>query len=583
MSTHRYQKTFASRLETSTTSGGGDSCSSSNSDGENDENCAFVDQHAASSPRFLEDDQLDVISQGANGYSTDQSVLSTQSSPIVRLGQGVRVWRHQSGADSGTPGPWSARRLKTGVSDGEAIIRRRHSNSRSRSRSPSLRKNGFSAFTDRVKGYAEFHRLLATRGKLPFIRPNDFTVGDALLGTNKASALETSRSISKLYDESDNSQAGHSSDDSDRSTTLNTIKSSKWSTDQLEDLRHAFRTYLPAYMVYGPWTAASIVCLTLFTFTVAFSGFWILRHPEWLGGFMGEGVLLRPEELSKQDLLKFYSDTGASDMMKQHGLASWQIHNPISVLLIRLLFTAASWFVLIWALKDTLWAITMYTMWSWTFMTIRWTLGLFLSLLVLFGDCTRSTSKVYYGLESVYEVLRFVSIMQNGTTWVVATFVLIPFFYIVLRMSDKPQLASEWLKVNFSAYNLVLHFLNFLPFATFEHVFINPRRFNAVDMWLGMLFGFVYHVFYLFVLDRNGLHFYPFLNPRTNVAYTVGVVGIILLGYVWLVLGNAIAGAALGVEDAQKGNPNVHKLVEGIKDFSTKTVATVGSKILKVS
>lgn len=124
------------------------------------------------------------------------------------------------------------------------------------------------------------------------------------------------------------------------------IGAHKWSADQLEDLREAFRTYLPDYMVEGPWDPLSIAMFVIFTVSVGFFGFWIFAHPEWAGNFMGENKLLRPVEF---DLNVF-----------RHQDSPALIHNVWAILAIRLVFCAASWTVLWFALKDTMWAITMY-------------------------------------------------------------------------------------------------------------------------------------------------------------------------------------------------------------------------------
>ena len=102
-----------------------------------------------------------------------------------------------------------------------------------------------------------------------------------------------------------------------------------------------------------------------------------------------------------------------------------------------------------------------------------------------------SVSGGYHTTLLLYEALRLPVIHQNGVTVIVAMMILVPLAYVVLLLAGRYDEASGWLKANISHYSLVMHFLNFVPFATFEHCFIAPRRLNMFDFWVTMAMGLV--------------------------------------------------------------------------------------------
>jgi len=72
-----------------------------------------------------------------------------------------------------------------------------------------------------------------------------------------------------------------------------------------------------------------------------------------------------------------------------------------------------------------------------------------------------------------------------------------------------------------------LHCLN-LPIAAL--VFLaEGQSFEFCDLWFGLLFAYIYILFYLFVLDANGYIFYVIFSPRT--AYSVVLYPLVLVLY----------------------------------------------------
>eukprot|EP00392_Amoebophrya_sp_AT5.2_P017831 g18252.t1 len=70
---------------------------------------------------------------------------------------------------------------------------------------------------------------------------------------------------------------------------------------------------------------------------------------------------------------------------------------------------------------------------------------------------------------------------------------------------------------NVSFFQLNVHGLNLL-FAYWDHVWLDPRPLLYVDLYFGILTGILYLTWYILILDYQGIHLYPILNPRSNWA-----------------------------------------------------------------
>jgi len=114
------------------------------------------------------------------------------------------------------------------------------------------------------------------------------------------------------------------------------------------------------------------------------------------------------------------------------------------------------------------------------------------------------------GLHNVAEVLRFPSLIMAWVTTTVWWFVLAPLMFAFMPGGASARL--RFLKFNFSFFLLNVHLFN-LPLAMIDHR-LTWRPASFCDLWVALAFALIYVIFYLLVLDRNGMHFYIFLSPR---------------------------------------------------------------------
>jgi hypothetical protein len=88
-------------------------------------------------------------------------------------------------------------------------------------------------------------------------------------------------------------------------------------------------------------------------------------------------------------------------------------------------------------------------------------------------------------------------------------------------------MTEEKAKRGFMAFNcsfalVNVHLLN-LPFAAVEFL-AEGRPLTFFDLWMSLVFALGYVLFYLNILDAQGIHFYIVFTPRTSwciVAYSI--------------------------------------------------------------
>jgi hypothetical protein len=113
------------------------------------------------------------------------------------------------------------------------------------------------------------------------------------------------------------------------------------------------------------------------------------------------------------------------------------------------------------------------------------------------------------------EHLRFVSMAQATITFTIWNFLLVPVFLSAIK---KPAARKGFIKLCTSFILIQLHCFN-LIFAALNGVWGTPaREFTKVDFCVALLFMLEYVLFYLFYLDRIGVHHYFIFSPRTPIA-----------------------------------------------------------------
>lgn len=132
-----------------------------------------------------------------------------------------------------------------------------------------------------------------------------------------------------------------------------------------------------------------------------------------------------------------------------------------------------------------------YTMLAYAFLTIRFASNAF-------------------GFLWIAEALRFPVVVMAWITTSVWWIVLVPL--LCFLMPGGSQARWNFICFNFSFFLLNVHLGN-LALAMFDHQ-TSWRPFTFFDLWISLMTAFLYVLFYLNVLDRNGIHFYIILSPR---------------------------------------------------------------------
>jgi hypothetical protein len=151
-----------------------------------------------------------------------------------------------------------------------------------------------------------------------------------------------------------------------------------------------------------------------------------------------------------------------------------------------------------------------YTMTSWNLLTLR----LLSSWLGSLG---------FLWAYEFSNILLFPSLVMNTITVLIWWLVLVP---LISYLSKSPKAKKEFWSFNTSFMLVNIHFLNLIlagvDFLTYG------RELNIFDLWMGLVVALVYIIFYLFVLDPAGWHFYIILTPRTPWCVVVysGILGL---------------------------------------------------------
>jgi hypothetical protein len=141
----------------------------------------------------------------------------------------------------------------------------------------------------------------------------------------------------------------------------------------------------------------------------------------------------------------------------------------------------------------------------------------------------------------INEYLRFPALLSATVTFVVWNFILAPFVCMFAMKDSKKRRA--FIKWNFSFNLSQIHFFNIvfaicntivgvyeISSSTLEHKLVG---FDIWDLWISLLFTFLYVLFYMLVLDRFGVHLYPIFSPRSSWFVCTGtiVLGLIFATY----------------------------------------------------
>lgn len=155
-----------------------------------------------------------------------------------------------------------------------------------------------------------------------------------------------------------------------------------------------------------------------------------------------------------------------------------------------------------------------YTLTSWNLLTLR----MIFSWLAGFG---------FEWCGVVANAVRFPALVGCTITVVVWWTAIVPLIYYLLRNSENEY--KFFHKFNKSFVLINIHLLN-LPIVAFEFMY-NQQQLVFFDLWMGIVVGVIYMIFYLNVLDPMGLHFYIIFTPRTHwCALTYSLIFVLYTG-----------------------------------------------------
>ena len=150
-----------------------------------------------------------------------------------------------------------------------------------------------------------------------------------------------------------------------------------------------------------------------------------------------------------------------------------------------------------------IWPLCSYTITSWNLLTIR-----------LLTSCTYFSKYTLFNIpvvKMISRIVKFPALVGCSITVSVWWIVLVPLVYHLIgndhsKRNGFTKFNSSFVLVNIHALNLPIMLIEFL---------CSKARLTFFDLWAGFLFAFMYVIFYLAVLDRNGIHLYIVFTPRT--------------------------------------------------------------------
>lgn len=196
-----------------------------------------------------------------------------------------------------------------------------------------------------------------------------------------------------------------------------------------------------------------------------------------------------------------------------------------------------------WTVRKASWAWITYTMQSFFYLTFR-------LLLAGLAACMPQGSRLLAAVHTLAAILRGPALIQASITVSIWWLVLTPIIMLVLR--SKPAQLKAFNAFNLSPFLLTIHGVN-LPIAAMDFL-CGGVPLGEFDLWLSAAIGVAYLIFYLLVLDANGVHLYIILSPRTSAVVLVHllVMGLYVAFYVlWNRMLLVWQTSALGAASAQ--------------------------------
>jgi len=243
--------------------------------------------------------------------------------------------------------------------------------------------------------------------------------------------------------------------------------------------------WVPYHFRNGPWSIAAVAYICFFGYSCGLAGVYFLSDlsQPWF-------PLLSDDDESTSSFDSFSDHLTYSPLYS----AQWYYHVFACVWMIYIVYL-----LLVGPNGAKAWAT--YTVQSWTLLTFRHAL------------CAMAPfDKTALNLA---ELIRFPAACSATITFCVWNFMLMPFIYFFgLKTAEARsgflKFATSFRLSNIHLLNIVLCSLNCGPWGS------PRRRLEWIDFYGAFMSVMVYMAWYLFVLDRLGIHMYPIFSPRTG-------------------------------------------------------------------
>lgn len=243
--------------------------------------------------------------------------------------------------------------------------------------------------------------------------------------------------------------------------------------------------WVPPVWRRGPWPTSAIFFFVALLLATSGAGLYLFHHPPTPNSEIGEDSTEREANFR---LMQSYPAIYSLRWWYSSLACAWMTY-IMYLVMFHGTMKAAAWMS--------------YTLQSWTLLTLR--------------HAACALAPLSLSAARLAEWTRFPAAASPTVTFVVWNFLLAPFIYV--RGCSTPRAKRNFVAFNTSFVLVQLHVCN-MAFCIMNVAWASPRNsvLTPVDFYLAIVFMVLYMSFYMLVLDRVGIHFYPIFSPRAPFA-----------------------------------------------------------------
>ena len=259
-----------------------------------------------------------------------------------------------------------------------------------------------------------------------------------------------------------------------------------------------FFDWIPRHIRVGPWSVAALSYIFVMYYLLFLAGAYFYDSSSSSSSYQQEEEETLASMQEQQEMLGTHHHQQQQQQQQQSYPGPWTpqwlyqvagfgwMNYIIYLVLIQSPLAKAAW--------------ATFTIQSWTWMMVRH----FLCVIAPWSPTARLWA----------DWMRFPVAFSATTTFVLWNLLIFPIIYVFGMKTTKKRRA--FLKFCFSFRMVNIHFVNMLLCCLNCGTWANPpsRPLDWFDFYLGFAYSMVYITWYLCVLDRLGVHFYPIFSPR---------------------------------------------------------------------